>query len=557
MKRYKLSKAILTIVMTLTMGFPILAHDFVVDGIYYNVIDEDNKKVEVTGTSSSITTNPSMYSGNIIIPNKVEHREIVYTITSIGPRAFYKSKVMSIVIPNTITDIGSEAFCDCTCLTSIDFGDSITTIGDFAFGGCTGLLELIIPNSVKEIKDNAFSFCGGLYSVEIGESVVSIGNYAFDNCSNLESIKIPNTVLKIGCGAFDDTHWLKKQPDGLLYLEDYCLGYKSLFNEKPKGELILKENTRVICDFAFSACNEITSVIIPNTVVAIGNEAFNGCSGLESIIIPESVNAIGDGAFSYCTSLGSIIIGNSVTSIGSHAFNFCHSLMSIMIPNSVIDIGYSAFNSCSKLEEISIGNSVNQIGDMAFDLCTNLKEVNISNLDCWCKIDFEGVTSNPLIYAHKLKINDIEIKDLVIPNNIVKIKNFAFMGCSTLTSITIPNSITSIGTYAFYDCGLSLVTSYCMTAPICGDATFGGYTNDSYSAKLMVPEGSIESYVNANEWKKFKINQEIAGVAGVEFGNNAVEVTRYDIYGRVLMEPTKGVNIVKMSDGTTRKEVEK
>ena len=149
----------------------------------------------------------------------------------------------------------------------------------------------------------------------------------------------------------------------------------------------------------------------------------------------------------------------SVTSIGNGAFNYCSGLTSVTIPNSVTSIGYDAFSHCSGLTSVTIPNSVTSIGTQAFYGCTSLTSVNISDLAAWCNIKFSGSDSNPLLFAHHLYINGNEITNLVIPNSVTSIGDYAFSGCSNLTSVTIPNSVISIGYSAFFECsGLTSVT---------------------------------------------------------------------------------------------------
>ena len=219
------------------------------------------------------------------------------------------------------------------------------------------------------------------------------------------------------------------------------------------------------------------------TVIAKSSGAYSG-----EVVIPESVEHEG--------------AAYSVTSIGSYAFYECSGLTSVTIGNSVTSIGGYAFYKCSGLTSVTIPNSVTSIGDCAFSGCSGLTSVHISDIAAWCNIDFDYSQSNPLSYAHHLYLNGEEVKDLVIPNSVTSIGEWAFYECSGLTSVTIPNSVTSIGKYAFSNCP-ELLDVYCYAEKV--PDTESDAFNGSYPeyANLHVPDASIDSYKARAPWSSF------------------------------------------------------
>ncbi len=191
-----------------------------------------------------------------------------------------KTKYVEIILPDSVTSIGSSAFSGCSGLTSVTIPDSVTSIGSSAFNGCTNLTSVTIPSSVTSIGSSAFSLCTNLTSITIPSSVTSIGNVAFSNCTNLTSVTIPSSVTEIGNNTF----------------------YK---------------------------CTNLTSVTIPDSVTSIDESAFSKCTSLASVTIPDSVTSIALQSFQDCTSLTSVTISESVTLIGDRAFNGCTSLTTI------------------------------------------------------------------------------------------------------------------------------------------------------------------------------------------------------------------------------------
>ena len=196
-------KTCLLTVAALLGSISAYAHDFEMDGIYYNITSDATVEVTFRGSAYDIYDNE--YSGDIIIPSTVTYSRKEYSVTSIGERAFAScTGLTSVTIPNSVTSIGSGAFWICPGLTSVTIPNSVTSIGYEAFRHCSGLTSVTIGNSVTSIGSSAFYGCSGLTSVTIPNSVTSIGDYAFAGCSGLTSVTIPNSVTSIGKSAFAD-----------------------------------------------------------------------------------------------------------------------------------------------------------------------------------------------------------------------------------------------------------------------------------------------------------------------------------------------------------------
>ena len=223
---------LLVLTLALMASVSIQAHDFSVDGIYYNILDGNN--VEVTFKGSHVNQYVNEYINSINIPNEVTINNTTYTVTRVGDGAFYACRTLnSVTIPNSVTYIGDTAFYSCDDLTTVDIGNAVTRIGDGAFFRCSFLSSITIPNSVTRIGNRAFKYCYSMTSVNIGSSVTEIGEEAFDGCTILNSVTIPNSVINIGA-------------------------------------------------MAFQGCTYMTSVVIGNNVANIGNEAFRWCYSLTS-----------------------------------------------------------------------------------------------------------------------------------------------------------------------------------------------------------------------------------------------------------------------------------
>ena len=566
----KLNFTFLFTMLMSMVGLNAYAHDIAVlnaDGktIYYNFIN-NHTELAVTYKGTNSSSYSKEYTGNVVIPMSVTSGGKTYSVTSIGGGAFY----------------------ECPGLTSVTIPNSVTSIGSWAFSGCSGLKKVIAPDiaawcgiKFDDVWANPLYYAHHLYSDDnteitalvIPEGVTSIGRAAFSGWSVLPSVTIPNSVTSIGNSAFES-----------------CSGLTSI---------TIPNSVTSIGDFAFRDCSGLTSITIPNSVTSIGDWAFWGCSSLYSVTIPNSVTSIGSSAFAYCSWLTSVTIGSGVTSIGSSAFAYCSGLTSVTIGSGVTRIGSSAFDRCLGLKKVIVpdiaawcgikfgnetANPLYYVHHLYSDKSTEITELVIP----------DGVTS---IGSYAFSGWSV-LPSVTIPNSVTSIGDGAFKGCSDLTSVTIPNSVTSIGNSAFSGCSkLASVTFHCNNVDTwfsglssikevwiekevtsIAQQSFAGcsglksvYNNaeDAFiivkntfatysSATLYVPTGMKATYEETPWWLNFNKIEEYDFPTGITIPQQSKDVKVVDAYqinGLKTGSMQKGLNILKMSNGTTRKVV--
>ena len=426
---------------------------------------------------------------------------------------------------------------------------SLTNIGEFAFEG-TKLESLTIQGSITEIKRGAFSNCTSLETITIPNTVTAIGEAAFYNCPNLTIIgknhsyaktyansnNIPfvydETIIKQGTednftwtltdanvlrisgnGAMED-YDTARQPievppddDDDYHSVYYYLNMPPWYYSKDKvEEVLISDGITHIGRFAFERCNNLDLVSLPDSLTSIGSGAFRDCNRLTSITIPDGVTSIGYTVFEGCYSLTEVNISDSVESIYSHAFKNCTNLKRINIPEGIKNIDESLFENCKSLSEITIPNSVESIGSYAFSGCTNLEKIiipkGVNSIESFAFLHCPSLTiygsrgSYAEAYANQRNIPfeyiddiqetgecswtynnkngvltifgsgamadynettspapwaDFDISKVVVEDGVTRVGSYAFSSCN-FAEIELPDSLTSIGLKAFARC---------------------------------------------------------------------------------------------------------
>ena len=455
--------------------------------------EEVSLTYEIQGGSAIITGYSGQASGSLVIPEEIGG----FPVTEIDYQAFQGAPFSGrLVIPDSVTTLGTRAFADCTGLTELVLGKGILDLGEDTFAGCTGVssikynavqaadlyildrifegagtsaggLDVVFGDSVKHIPEALFYEQENVTSLTIGTGVTSIGESAFAKCIGLteifyhairmEDLPYTNNVFRYPTvtGApltvvfGDEVEYI---PANLFHLNDSL------------EHIVLGKHVEAIGEYAFANCTALEEVVFSGDALnSIGRSAFS-FSGLTHLELPDSVTTLGESAFSFCENLVSVQLGDGLTQIAKKAFYCCYSLESIVIPDGVTTIGDSAFCDCG-LRELTIGTGITTIEKFAFAFCEYLESIywNAIHVDILdssylqinsgtAKADIELIFGDQVQVIPSGAFSGSRITSLKIGASVTEIGAYAFQGCDSLISIVIPDNVKKVGENAFKDC---------------------------------------------------------------------------------------------------------
>ena len=494
----------------------------------------------------------------------------------IGNRAFKACRFSGrLTIPNSVTEIGDYAFYDCNRFDKdLILSENLKKIGSYAFAGCKKFSEgnLTIPNSVTEIGDGAFSDCSSFRKeLKLSENLAKIGNKAFMNCNYLRgNLTIPNSVTEIGEQAFLN-----------------CTGFN--------GTLTLSNKLETIGVSAFNGCTGFTgSLTLPSSVTTIGKSAFYSCRSFTKLELPNTLSVIPTQAFTHCRSLsGELVIPASVTEIGRLAFYDCQNLNAVTgqvtLPKSLKKIGDNVFLDTDNINTV---NFLSLPEGISRNLGYKKKAVSLSD-DSYISDQATGtvdaisytrtMTSNwgTLVLPYPLTLTGEESYRLyaisAVSENELVLKQLNGEVAAGTPCVVKRNGTEAELTFGNDDAELNMAIN---NQPMDGMNFSGTYwTKDVIDGYIIAKDRFWNvaelnksdlvkgvkvkpfrawlsgTFANAPAQLSMRIDDNTTGINAAEVLDalNDAEAEYYDLSGKRLDEPQRGVNIVRMKSGKTKK----
>ncbi|MBQ0068803.1 MAG: leucine-rich repeat protein [Bacteroidales bacterium] len=404
---------------------------------------------------------------------------------------FGDNMLTKIVIGSEVERIPAGFVYNQTSITTITLPEGVTAIDDYAFYGCTGLVDINLGQKLETVGQYAFYGCNNLESLSLPNTLTTIGNFAFYGCAKVQEVTIPEPVTQIGVAAFNNCTGLTT----LVYNAINCSSNFNLWcNNSPIKNITLGDKVKAIPSYMFRGF-PITSMVIPQSCVGIGDYAFAECVDLASLTLSDSLTWIGDHAF-YKTAITSVTIPKGVTHIGNNAFQSCTALTDVTYNarncSDATHYSYAWFSDCGltsltlgdevakipayfayrqgKLKTVNIPETVTSIGTLAFYACTGLTEAYIpATVTSIGTSAFAGCTGiNKLTYNAR-KTNDIDqpgdawfkdspLAEVTFGDEVELIPSYLLYNKTDITSVTLPETVTTIGSAAINNTSITSIT---------------------------------------------------------------------------------------------------
>ena len=418
--------------------------------------------------------------------------------------------VESIVIPDGVVSIGSDAFSSCSNLKSIVIPDTVTNISDYPFSDCYALKEVTFPANAF-FSDKFYRFHRVSQRIVFAEGTTGIPGYMFSDTEAPFEVYLPKSISEIPETAFVNAYFVKlicNNEYAKNYAEEHSITYEyngkthdygintntayvyeppeigtyyekyKLYFDKATGtitgvsseakDLVIPERidgvkVERIGDSAFEKASNLTSVSMPNTILAIGRMAFYDCIRLKSVVFSNGLYSMGNNAFYNCVSLKEVFLPSTLSECGSDYalwFQNCQSLKKIVLEEGTTRILPYAFSSIPSLETVVIPDSVTEIGEYAFQNCSNLKNVELpQELYSMGRLAFLGCAIEKITIPSSLTEGTgpwfsscNQLREITLSDGLTKIPEQAFASIPLLESIVIPDTVTKIDLYAFSNC---------------------------------------------------------------------------------------------------------
>lgn len=356
----------------------------------YLIYEEFDDYVAVVGLRQPLT--------HVVIPATYNGKPV----TTIAENAFeYQLLIENITLPDTLTTIGNYSL-KCENLRSIDLPEGLLSIGDSVYSGAYDLKEIVIPSTVTHLGTGVFSYCSSLTSVIFNNDMTTIPDYSFHQCFSLTTFIVPEGVTSIG-------------------------------------------------EWAFRKCDALTTVTLPDSLLTIDREAFNETNSLTNLILPEGLETIGYAAFAK-SGLTNLIIPNTVIEVGNEAWYYCSSLETLTIGSQVQSIFVPRdFKGLVSLESITVDENNAIYYDLDGVLYMNHEGVVLLKYPQH-KVSSSLIIPEGVTWIANSAVAKADISEVYIPDSVLGLDNYAFLDCINLEEVYLSDQVASLGYGAFGNC---------------------------------------------------------------------------------------------------------